>query len=90
MKKPGTSNDGTGGQAIPIPQAQQTGAGDDSGMDWIGSTINQPMSAMQIKRDSEGQLKSPQAGGSSAAGVNGVAGAVDAFDHFLEGIDRQA
>ena len=78
MKKPGTSNDGTGGQAIPIPQAQQTGAGGDSGMDWIGSTINQPMSAMQIKRDSEGQLKSPQAGGSSAAGVNGVAGAVDA------------
>ena len=33
VKKPGTSNDGTGGQAIPIPQAQQTGAGGDSGMD---------------------------------------------------------
>ena len=55
MKKPGTSNDGTGGQAIPIPQAQQTGAGGDAGMDWIGSAINHPRSAMQIKRDSEGQ-----------------------------------
>ena len=74
MKKPGTSGEGAGGQAIPIPQPPQggSGGGGDGGMDWIGSSMGQ----MQIKRDSEGQLKQPQQGSISAMGVKGVAGAV--------------
>ena len=74
VKKPGTSGEGAGGQAIPIPQPPQggSGGGGDGGMDWIGSSMGQ----MQIKRDSEGQLKQPQQGSISAMGVKGVAGAV--------------
>ena len=36
-------------------------------MDWIGSSMGQ----MQIKRDSEGQLKQPQQGSISAMGTTG-------------------